>query len=124
MTFQSAIHALFDFAFYYPLFMSYVWVTGAVYYFFYRERIERRPFYDPPTLSESIGVTFIVPCHNEGDNVRDTIVALLEQDYPKFEVIAINDASTDSRSPASAPSPRELASGAEMASAESTRTPG
>ena len=96
MTFQSAIHALFDFAFYYPLFMSYVWVTGAVYYFFYRERIERRPFFDPPTLSESIGVTFIVPCHNEGDNVRDTIVALLEQDYPKFEVIAINDASTDS----------------------------
>jgi biofilm PGA synthesis N-glycosyltransferase PgaC len=95
MTFETIILGLFDFAFYYPLFMAYLWMTGAVYYFFYRERIEKRPVTDPPQLDETPGVTFIVPCHNEGDNVRDTIVGLLKQDYPNFEIIAINDASTD-----------------------------
>ncbi|MCH8112612.1 MAG: poly-beta-1,6 N-acetyl-D-glucosamine synthase, partial [Proteobacteria bacterium] len=87
--------ALFDFAFYYPLFMSYLWMTGAIYYFFYREHVEKRPVDDPPRLPDTPGVTFIVPCHNEARNVRDTIRALLEQDYPDFEVIAVNDASTD-----------------------------
>jgi biofilm PGA synthesis N-glycosyltransferase PgaC len=95
MTFESVILALFDFAFYYPLFMAYLWVSGAVYYFFYREQVETRPVNDPPKLPDTPGVTFIVPCHNEGDNVNDTIQALLDQDYPEFEVIAINDASTD-----------------------------
>jgi biofilm PGA synthesis N-glycosyltransferase PgaC len=95
MTFEKIVYALFDFAFYYPLFMAYMWITGAVYYFFYRERIEKRPVKDPPKLDGTPGVTFIVPCHNEEANIRDTIVALLGQDYPDFEVIAVNDASTD-----------------------------
>jgi len=95
MSMEAVVNWLLEFSFYYPLLMTYVWMIGAVYYFFYRERVERRPFYDPPELSEPVGVTFIVPCHNEGENVRETIVALLKQDYPEFEVIAINDASTD-----------------------------
>ncbi len=95
MSFEHIIAALFDFAFYYPLFMSYLWMTGAVYYFYYRERAETRPVSDPPRLGDTPGVTFIVPCHNEASNVRDTILALLDQDYPDFEVIAVNDASTD-----------------------------
>ena len=95
MTFETAINVLFDFAFYYPLFMAYLWITGSVYYFFYRERFEKRPVDKPPLLTDTPGVTFIVPCHNEGENVRETIVALLKQDYPDFEIIAINDASTD-----------------------------
>lgn len=95
MTFESVILALFDFAFYYPLFMAYLWISGAVYYFFYREQVEKRPVNDPVVLPDEPGVTFIVPCHNEGENVRETIVALLAQEYSEFEVIAINDASTD-----------------------------
>jgi len=95
VSFERIIAALFDFAFYYPLFMSYLWMTGAIYYFFYREHVEKRPVDDPPRLPDTPGVTFIVPCHNEARNVRDTIRALLEQDYPDFEVIAVNDASTD-----------------------------
>ena len=95
MTLDGIVLGLFDFAFYYPLFMAYLWVSGAVYYFFYREKVEKRPVDDPPELDEYPGVTFIVPCHNEQDNVEDTIQALLAQDYPDFEVIAINDASTD-----------------------------
>ncbi len=95
MTIDVVIKAMFEFAFYYPLFMSYLWMTGAVYYFFHWERTDPRPVHDAPKLPDSPGVTFIVPCHNEARNVRDTIEALLEQDYPDFEVIAINDASSD-----------------------------
>lgn len=95
MSIERLVLGLFDFAFYYPLFMSYLWMTGAVYYFFYREHVEKRPVNDPPVLHDTPGVTFIVPCHNEAKNVRETIYALLSQDYPDFEVIAVNDASTD-----------------------------
>ena len=95
MIFSDMVHWLFDFAFYYPFFMAYLWMTGAVYYFFYREKVEKRPADDPPPLAEFPGVTFIVPCHDEGPNVRETIDALLEQAYPNFEVIAVNDASND-----------------------------
>ena len=95
MTVDRMIYGLFEFAFYYPVFMSYVWMAGAVYYFFYRERAEHRSPVDPPSLRETPPVSFIVPCHNEGLNVEETIESLLQQDYPFFEIIAINDASTD-----------------------------
>jgi biofilm PGA synthesis N-glycosyltransferase PgaC len=95
MTMHTVVNALFDFAFYYPMFMGYLWVTGAVYYFLYRERVEKRPIHEPPEIEDTPPIAFIVPCHDEGENVRDTIGALLDQDYPDFEVIAINDASTD-----------------------------
>ena len=95
MTLTGFVHFLFDFAFYSPFFMAYLWMTGAVYYFFYREKVERRAVNKPPPLKETPGVTFIVPCHDEGPNVRETIDALLDQEYPDFEVIAINDASSD-----------------------------
>jgi biofilm PGA synthesis N-glycosyltransferase PgaC len=95
MTLTQFVSILFDFAFYYPFFMAYMWMTGAVYYFFYRENVEKQPVDDPPVLRESPGVTFMVTCHDEGPNVRDTIGALLDQAYPDFEVIAVNDASND-----------------------------
>jgi biofilm PGA synthesis N-glycosyltransferase PgaC len=95
MSFATIVGWLFEFTFYYPLIMSYVWICGAVYYFFYRERHDRRPFDDPPPLRATPPVTFVVPCHNEGANAAETIGSLLAQDYPEFEVIAIDDASTD-----------------------------
>jgi biofilm PGA synthesis N-glycosyltransferase PgaC len=96
MTFATFVEGLFDFAFFYPFFMAYLWITGAVYYFFYREQEEKRPVNEPPPLPEDApGITFIVPCHDEGPNVRETINALLKQDYPNFEIIAVNDASSD-----------------------------
>ena len=95
MTSDGIIRWLFEFAFYYPLIMSYVWMTGAVYYFFYRERVDHCPVDEPPPLKDSPPVTYLVPCHNEADNIEETIQSLLDQDYPDFEVIAINDASRD-----------------------------
>lgn len=86
---------LLDFSFYYPLLMSIVWMTGSTYYYFYRERREKFDPDSPPPLPFMPPVSFIVPCHNEAPNITETVQSLLNQDYPDFEVILVNDASTD-----------------------------
>lgn len=40
-------------------------------------------------------LSIILCARNEADNLRKILPAILEQDYPQFEVIVINDASTD-----------------------------
>ena len=86
---------LLNFVFYYPLFMAYLWMMGAIYYYHHWEVLEARSPEDVPHLSSYPAVSIIVPCHNEGDNVRETIAHLFDQDYPNFEVIAVNDGSKD-----------------------------
>lgn len=83
-----------NYLFYYPLFMAYLWMTGAIFYYF---RFERRylNLKMPPALPEYPGVALVVPCHNEEENVRESVTQLLNQKYPDFEVIAINDGSRD-----------------------------
>jgi len=83
------------FAYYYPLFMSYIWMVGAAQYFFRWEHKEYESFKTAPKLPSHPPVSLIVPCHNEGENVEETIQALTEQNYPNIEVIAVNDGSTD-----------------------------
>ncbi|MGD0629754.1 MAG: glycosyltransferase family 2 protein, partial [Terracidiphilus sp.] len=85
---------LLDFAFYYPLTMAWFWMFGAVNYYLRRERTSPTRT-QPPELDQWPKVTLVVPCHNEGENARDTLAYLAEQDYPDFEIIAINDGSRD-----------------------------
>jgi biofilm PGA synthesis N-glycosyltransferase PgaC len=85
---------LFAFLLFYPLFMAYLWMIGAVYYYWRRER-GRPDHTHEPILPRYPGVSLVVPCHNEGDNVHETIAALLAQTYPHFEIIAVNDGSRD-----------------------------
>ena len=40
-------------------------------------------------------VSIIVPARNEERNIRRCVTSLLEQDYPNFEVIVVDDGSTD-----------------------------
>ena len=40
-------------------------------------------------------LSVILCARNEAENLRKILPAILEQDYPQFEVIVINDASTD-----------------------------
>lgn len=40
-------------------------------------------------------LSVIICARNEADNLRKVLPAILEQDYPQFEVIVINDASSD-----------------------------
>ena len=41
------------------------------------------------------GVTVLVAAHNEFQNLKALIPKLFEQDYPKFDVMVVNDRSTD-----------------------------
>ena len=90
----SAIQMLFDFTFYYPLFMSYLWMCGGLYYYFHYERNDP-PYDQPPALPEYPPVSILVPCHNEANNIEDTVEALLAINYPTFEILLIDDGSTD-----------------------------
>ncbi len=85
---------LFQFAFFYPIVMSFFWMSGGLYYYFRRER-RSRVRTDPPTIAEPPFVSILIPCHNEADQVDETIAAALSQRYPDYEVIAINDGSSD-----------------------------
>lgn len=81
----------FVFVFFYPLFMAVYWMTGALLYFIRWE--PRDP--TPPKLKAYPPVSILVPCHNEESCVEDAIRQLAANNYPHFEIIAINDGSSD-----------------------------
>lgn len=82
------------FVFLYPVVMAFVWMVGGLYFYLRREhgapRVEQ-----PPVLDAYPLVSLVVPCHDEGPNVRETVRSLLEQRYPHLEVVAVDDGSTD-----------------------------
>jgi len=45
--------------------------------------------------SFSPGISVIICAKNEEQNLRDHLPLILEQDYPEFEVVVVNDSSTD-----------------------------
>ncbi len=87
---------LLNFVFYYPLTMSALWISGGLYFWWRWERHwDWGPGHSVPELKDTPLITILVPCYNEGSNVQDTLRAALQQDYPRVEVIAINDGSAD-----------------------------
>jgi biofilm PGA synthesis N-glycosyltransferase PgaC len=91
---NAFVSFLFQFTFFYPLVMSLLWIAGGLNYYLRRERGGRTRT-DPPELASQPFVSILIPCHNEGDQVDETIAAALAQRYPDFEIIAINDGSRD-----------------------------
>jgi len=87
-------HWLLRFVFLYPLFMSYLWMIGALLFRAQHER-NARPYTQPERNVVTPPVSVLIPCYNEGDNVEETLTHALALDYPDFEVIAINDGSRD-----------------------------
>jgi glycosyltransferase involved in cell wall biosynthesis len=49
----------------------------------------------PPTDSGEPRVTIIVPARNEEDHIRETLTRLLALEYSNYEIMAVNDRSTD-----------------------------
>jgi biofilm PGA synthesis N-glycosyltransferase PgaC len=86
--------SLFMFIFGYPVAMSLVWMTGSVWFWFRVERHGSDPR-RPPRLSRYPKVALVVPCFNEEDNVLEVLRNLNAQRYPNFEILAVNDGSTD-----------------------------
>src|SRR5215469_9852191 len=46
-------------------------------------------------VKTSLQVSIIVPARNEERNIRRCVESLLEQSYPNYEVIVVDDGSTD-----------------------------
>ena len=80
----------FGFAFFYPLFMAWLWIAGGIWFYFKREYRQN----DLPEPSKE-GCSIIIPCFNEEEQVRATIRYAMQTQYPLFEVIAVNDGSSD-----------------------------
>ncbi|HEY0269084.1 MAG TPA: poly-beta-1,6-N-acetyl-D-glucosamine synthase [Methyloradius sp.] len=99
---MSSVELLSAYSFYYPLFMAYLWMTGAIFYYIRYERppkshrdLPRSGLETPPVLAEHPLVTIIVPCHNEGRDIEDTVEYLLASTYPNFDILLVNDGSSD-----------------------------
>lgn len=78
----------FGFAFFYPLFMAWLWIAGGIW--FYLKHEIKQPIIPEPSKQ---GCSIIIPCFNEAEQVRDTIRFAMQSQYPNFEVIAVNDGS-------------------------------
>src|SRR5512139_17596 len=84
------------FIFYYPLFMSSLWIVGAIYFYLKNEKPVQSNLIPKLRDGETWeGVSILIPCFNEGENAVETITYALNVAYPNFEVIAINDGSKD-----------------------------
>jgi glycosyltransferase involved in cell wall biosynthesis len=87
----------------------FLWITGTILALAWSSRIIdaalgmprvadiTRPEWDrrPATRNGEPRVSIIVPARNEEDHIRETLTRLLVLDYSDYEVIAVNDRSTD-----------------------------
>ncbi|TDM12129.1 poly-beta-1,6-N-acetyl-D-glucosamine synthase [Macrococcus lamae] len=88
------LNILWGFLIFYPITMSMVYLVGSILYFFIIERKLKKG----EDMSSSEGITFMIPCYNEGDTIEETIKNLEALSYPKKEIIIVNDGSSDNTS--------------------------
>lgn len=88
---EQAFRHINDFVYLFPLFMSFVWMVGALIFFYRHEKNNAQP----QELAVYPFFSVLIPCHNEAANIGDTVTQLLKLDYPDYEIIAIDDGSTD-----------------------------
>ena len=81
---------------FYPVFSAIVWLVTSVVYYSRKERMseeEESNFYalpDPPPM-----VSVLIPTYCEEKMIEATIEGALAIDYPNFEVVVVDDGSTD-----------------------------
>ncbi|OAS85390.1 poly-beta-1,6 N-acetyl-D-glucosamine synthase [Metabacillus litoralis] len=71
--------------------MSVLWIAGSSLFFKFREKEE---FIDFENIDWPL-ISILVPCYNEEETIEETIKHLSGISYPKKEIIAVNDGSTD-----------------------------
>lgn len=74
--------------------MAYFWMSGGILFRLIYDRKEHA-FQNPPELPEYPAVSVLVPCYNEEAQAEITFSVLAAMNYPNYEIIAINDGSTD-----------------------------
>lgn len=74
----------------YPMVTSVMWITTAM---FFRNRWEKPGA--PPVLARYPSVSVLIPAHNEERVIGQALAAATAIDYPDFEVVVVDDGSTD-----------------------------
>lgn len=82
------------FLFLFPSIMSLLWISGAVWYYW---RSEYREIADLDKLDRyrEQPVSILIPCFNESKQIVDTVTHALAISQREFEIIAVDDGSTD-----------------------------
>ncbi|MDX2430138.1 MAG: glycosyltransferase [Bacteroides sp.] len=76
--------------------LSVFFISLLVQCFYYLGIYLRLPLYKPgKAKSSSKGISVVICARNEANNLERFLPLILEQDYPKFEVVVVNDCSTD-----------------------------
>lgn len=81
---------------FYPVLSAIVWLTTSLFYFLRKEAMDERSeailyaLPDPPPM-----VSVLIPAHCEERLIAATIEGALRIDYPSFEVVVVDDGSTD-----------------------------
>ena len=79
----------------YPIATSAMWIYTAIIYFRRRERRDAVAFPEYHALERKPRVSFVIPAYNEEDSIAATVAGVLAVDYPDFEVVVVDDCSTD-----------------------------
>lgn len=87
---KNFYHTLVIFVAFYPIVTSLMW---AVFSLTYKIRWENHHHEKFP--SHKPKVTIVIPAYNEGKMIRHALTAVNRLDYPDYEVIIINDGSSD-----------------------------
>jgi poly-beta-1,6-N-acetyl-D-glucosamine synthase len=76
-----------------PAIFAFAFMVQLFYYWFYYSRLAFYKQKSDHTGLEPVSV--VIAAHNEAHNLEKNLPAILEQDYPDFEVIVVNDSSHD-----------------------------
>jgi len=74
----------------YPMVTSVMWITTSM---FFRNRWEKQTA--PLPLARYPGVSVLIPAHNEARVIGHALAAATAIDYPDYEVVVVDDGSTD-----------------------------
>ena len=78
----------------YPVLSAITWVSTGLHFFWRREQSDEANA-TPPVLAHYPRVTVLIPAYCEAKVIAETIEATMRIDYPDFEIVVVDDASTD-----------------------------
>lgn len=79
----------------YPIVTSIMWITTTFFFVRRWERGDAQPNSQFPVTQTLPSVTILIPAHNEAGVISQTIGAACAIDYPAYEVVVVDDGSTD-----------------------------